>query len=94
MFDSRFYIYFEASPFILLSPVPTCVGMIECGGADLHSVHKSVTASCSITHGPQETSWWHTVLGPQDQLLRDEFQREEMTAGQIQYVHRRERFYI
>lgn len=36
----------------------------------------------------------HMVLAPQDQLLRDEFQREGILAGQMQCVHRQRKIFL
>lgn len=94
MIDSQFYIYFKVSPSFCFPPVPTSSRITACRGGDSHSGNKTITASCSIIHGPWEAPWRHMVLRPQEQMLGDEFQREEIMAGQVQYVHRQRKIFF
>lgn len=93
MIDSQFYIYFKVSPSFCFPPVPTSSRITACRGGDSHSGNKTVTASCSIILAAW-TLGSTVVLRPQEQMLRHEFQREEIMAGQVQYVHRQRKIFF
>lgn len=89
MIDSQFYIYFKVSPSFCFPPVPTSSRITACRGGDSHSGNKTVTASCSIIHGPWEAPW---SSGPRSRCWGMNFRGKRSWLGRCSMFTGRERF--
>lgn len=92
MFDSRFHVYFGASPsfyFLLYLPAQGRLGTEEL-------ILSAQNCNSLLQHRPWTLGRAVVAYGPwtPGPAARDEFQREEITAGQIQYAHRQRKIFF